>query len=375
MTNLCITLRSIYSAEDDPHGELNQEVEIDSETIRAALDDHKIVEITIPTRASRDQVDQIIRQYISEISLSFQYCHIVLNTHGVPGRSDLMNGAVQEVIKHLSHRNTSVTQISALQCNGMQNRFSDAQEKGYTNIGRPSRPSCLQRLKSKLEHTQTSIPQSFKIYGFLLAYDPIVDKHKVVALLQGVGISLVVNTHVQPPITHADYLREIGESINEVLIEKIEGAQVTDTYSKATNVLGNVFKIMKENIKAYLQGDAELAFENKALYDRLCLFAEQSTPTIHLNAQEFDNICSQWFKTYKVRSHERLDVLKDYCISFSVHHGIFEKTIEDSVPSSAAEGVLPYNRYRFIKSVETIETAVAATDVTSEETSISSSLI
>lgn len=328
MTNLCIIIRSIYPV--DVGLEHNAEAIEDSTTVRETLTDHDIVEIDIPIEFERFCINQKIGTIFAPISpQEYQYCHIVINTHGARGRADMMDGAVQEVILHLSHRNTSVTQISALLCSGMRQRVSIGQQReGY--LESPTRPSSMQLLQAKLNHTSTPIHQSFHIYGFYSAYDPITDKDKVIEVLQGVGRGLVVTTRVQSRKTIEEYVAEIK---NNMVIIRL-GEKSTEAYTRATNVLGEVFGEMKENIHAFLEEREGLAPQNRDLYDRL-------NNVVRLTPTNFHRVWGEWFKQHKIGSEERLAMLNSYCQVLSP--SLQEEDIDNTVHATVS-----FPRLRFI---------------------------
>src|SRR5207244_2037430 len=108
-------------------------------------------------------------------------CHIVLNTHGCPGKSDLADKFVKQLVDELSHNRIAVTQISALMCDGMS-------RLGVTSMfmKRPT-ASSMSSLRSKLQDMHTAIPQYFNIVGFNKAYDPQIDIEEVQKVLKGEG--------------------------------------------------------------------------------------------------------------------------------------------------------------------------------------------
>ena len=134
----------------------------------------------------------------------YPQCHIVLNTHGASGKNDLKDDAVQMVVKDLSQKNTAITQISALICNGMSGLSAkEAREAHASMYKRDSpefqrfaeKPASMQILQQKLNSMSTDRAQNFEIQGFCGPYDPDEDKNDIIALLHGESPALLkVNT-------------------------------------------------------------------------------------------------------------------------------------------------------------------------------------
>lgn len=338
MNELCIIVRSVYPG--GVSASENAETIEDSKTVKETLINHDIVEIEIPIEFDRFLINQRIGETFTSLSQEYQACHIVINTHGARGKADMMDGAVQEVILHLSHRNISVKQISALLCNGMRQRLSKSQEReGVEDF--PTRPSSMQLLQAKLAHTSMPIRQLFHIYGFYSAYAPIADKDKVVTILKGVGKGLAVHTKVQSLLTIEEYVAEIKRNI--AIIE--EGRKNTEPYTKATNVLGDVFGKMKENIKTFVEGTGGLDPKNRKLYESLFLFNKSLSSDVTITPANFHSVWCQWLKQHKIGSTERLATLQHYCHILSISSQ--EDTI-DSTVHTTTEGRVTFQQHRFI---------------------------
>lgn len=309
---LCIILRSAYPS-CEHYGLLNKEVDLDSITVKETLSDYDIIEIIIPVLTKLSSISDRINFVLATIEKTYEKCHIVINTHGSPGRSDLPDVAVKEVVQQLSQLNTSITQISALQCNGMLplSPKLPIDSLKLTSSALRTRKSSLGMLQQKLQHMKTHTPMTFEIRGCIEAYDPEIDKALVVGILNGdKGISLPVCTMEHKPASVDTYLH-ILKSID--IINKtpplLRGK--SEEYKKATNVLGILLNNMKKNIYNFLNQLSALSPENTPLLHSLQAYAESLGLNLEFN--NFKHLYNQWIKKHKIFSEERISVFKKYC--------------------------------------------------------------
>ncbi len=327
---LCIILRSIYPSYILGYAELNEEVRADSETVRETLTDHDILEISIPVLAKPKVITAIVVQLTAQINPEYESCHIVLNTHGAAGASDLADEAVKRVVQSLSSLGIAVSQLSALQCNGMSALSSAEQReadpmKSVHAIAR-GKDASLSKLQKKLNHTSATMPQKFAICGFGSAYDPKVDRESVVEVLRGRGPSLQVNTIAQS--SREINLAQIATSI-VVVRDTPEGKRIKNlAYDRATNMLGVVLESMKNNIRTCLIKGTAQNPENLLLFKKLNDLALNQNKDRPLGDAILDGIYKCWAKENKIHSESRLAVFVSYC-----------KCLSTSVPNVAAAAV------------------------------------
>lgn len=311
---LCIILQSNYSSDSNDHKRWNAEVIEDSKTVNDTLnEDHDIIEIPIlaSEKVKQKAITDCIKDVFSRISPHYTACHIVLNTHGAAGRSDLSDIAVKEVVQNASIKKIPVTQVSALLCNGMASLSSKKREEapviGLIQASIRGRDSSMSILQQKLKSISTMIPQCFPILGFSGAYDSIKDRKEVISILKGEGDELLQVTTAAPQTSEC-YVKSIRESL-----EILRGENPTPA---AESILGTALDTMKKNIYDFLQSESELKPENEPLFNSLKTYvlkqyADSSDLYLKIN---FKKIYEEWKKANKVKSIERIKIFQEHCI-------------------------------------------------------------
>ena len=267
---LSIILSSKYP---DSNQEFNEEVQRDLNTIKETLADHHFVEMTIPVVAGLISARKLVQTALSRVHSGYATCHIVLNTHGIAGKSDLRHDIVQMVVKHLSERNIAITQLSALLCAGMLPQSFEEASKKYAMRSRPVpakislRAASMNVLQNILNGMDTQRAQHFNIRGFACEYSPEEARSEVIDVLRGEGgIVLAVSTTAFTPPLSESYVNQISNSISVVQhYRALEHPQEHEAYRAATNALGLVLASMKKNVLDYLNGEQPLSPENEPL--------------------------------------------------------------------------------------------------------------
>lgn len=99
--NLCIIIRSEYATSITGFTLWNDEVQADLNIVKATLHDHKLVEIEIPAGTGLLKVNKLVQQALDKINTYYPTCHIVLNTHGDPGKCDLKHEITMMIVQEL----------------------------------------------------------------------------------------------------------------------------------------------------------------------------------------------------------------------------------------------------------------------------------
>lgn len=317
---VCIVLSSVYDDSCPPL--FQEEVEQDLETVRATLNNHSLIDIRMPVGAScqfcikqiRQSIDahrQLMRQDVGHVE-----CHIVLNTHGVPGASDLRLDSILYLVELLSNLNVSITQISGLQCDGMAP--SEARRQETTNLSEnfirasKRKDANLHILQQKLLELPLTRRQHFTIRGFEYAYLPLDSTEEIKRLLAGEGGSGLAEVNIEPHSFPPEYFRQILEYSTR--LQRHHKDLPPPAYQELTNFLGRVQHDMKQRISNILQysDDTEIAEDSPLfpLYSAVISFASQFTQAT--NAKHFDAWYKHWVKDHKVYSETRTQVLVAY---------------------------------------------------------------
>lgn len=250
-----------------------------------------------------------------EVKLAdYDECHIVLNTHGAAGVNDLSDEVVKAVVSAVSIHEINITQISALQCNGLkgltaiENKQKDLMAPEHKEVG--SKSASMAILQGKLNHLKTKIEQTFSIHGFMSAYDPATESDKVERLLlRGSAKSLSVKT-VQ---AKEENIQTVNECIDICRTATNKGSL---EYINATNELAKLLHKMKQNISLYLQGREDLDDRNKILLQKV--LGDSNVEGDATNV-DFQREYKRWLRTHKITSTERLDVFQGYCAAIQVN--------------------------------------------------------
>lgn len=330
MKKLCIHIYSSYCDYTKNEQRLlwDNEVQKDAQTVRAVFNEHTIVDI--PVTAVESKQKRHLDTYgalepLREIKFAdYDECHIVLNTHGAAGVNDLSDEVVKAVVSAVSNHDIKITQISALQCNGLKGLSSDEYRRKnpmtpmHQNVS--NKPSSMSILQAKLSALETKIEQSFAIHGFMQAYDPVSESDKVeMLLLHGSTMSLSVKTK----LAEEDNL-EVKKYIDICSTAEDKSSK---EYISATNELGKLMHQMKLNICRHLQGKEDLDERNQTLLSTI-----RSTSPVNTDT-DFEREYKRWVKKHKVSSTERLNVFKAYCPEEEVKEELGQ---QKGIPASIA---------------------------------------
>jgi hypothetical protein len=314
---LCTIINNEYP---ESYQEFNEEVQRDLVTIKETLSDHCFIEITIPVIAGLKSARKLVQTALSVVHSGYATGHIVLNTHGIPGKSDLRHDIVQIVVKHLSEKHIAITQLSALLCDGMVPESIDEAIKEHTKrlIAFPVkinlRAASMNVLQNRLNGMVTQIGQHFDIRGFDYAYLPEEARSEVIDVLRGQGgLVLSVTTIAFTPPTSEQYVNQISDSISVMQQYcALDNPQEHKDYQVATNTLGLILASMKKNVLDFLNGEQSLAIENEPLWIAVKTYHRDFGITVPLDSQNFTGIYKKWLKEKKVYSSERIQVLSDH---------------------------------------------------------------
>lgn len=325
---LCIILQSDYTTNPKALATTWQaEVVADTATVTQALTGHKQIIIKIPTEAKPRAVMALVERALQDITQPYSSCHIVLNTHGAAGSSDLTDAAVKTVLLDVSKHLIPVSQLSALQCNGMS-ALSSAEQRAAdpmraTHAVTRGKESSIGILHKKLNSMKTAIPQDFKIIGFSQAYDPVLDKALVNAVLNGTSTNCMEVKTTTPELYEA-YLEDLLGSIAIIQSATSSENRTGAAYNSAGNILGEALDEMKKDLKASFQDHINIEPKNKPLFEALTIYAK--TLEKPLDASSLDYVFRQWSKKNKLYSEARLDVFIQY-------HSILSAAQEQNSPT------------------------------------------
>ena len=321
---LCIIISSEYATSVTDSTLWNDEVQADLNIVKAILHDHEMVEIWIPVDAGLRKVNKLVKHSLDNIHTYYPTCHIVLNTHGVPGKCDLKHEITQMIVRDLSRRNTIIIQITALLCDGMTRQTMEqvlAQNAHRMNLFSHNivpKAASMSVLQQRLSAMVTHIAQDFKIRGFTYAYVPENAQDEVIGILKGHGgQTYTVSTQSYIAPSPDQYMEELTSSMQLVMEYRNANVKPDDNYGRATNVLGAALTSMKDDILAHIKNGHPLASENQPLLDAIENYVVQQNMNPDavkqsLNAQNFNSIYKRWLKDKKVYSDERMVVLENH---------------------------------------------------------------
>jgi hypothetical protein len=320
----------------------NEEVNEDFSTVHRTLsNDHEVIDIRIPVELGRNSSRKLLYQALKAItvlssppsathqSTSCCHCHIVLNTHGIPGCHDLGNDLILELMRVLLHRSPTrvkITQISALMCDGMTIPAAVGQEASMKTLQKKLQALC----------TPPGNAQYFDIRGVSYAYEPSKETDNLVGiLLKTVGECLTVSmaevdADSDSLIDKATILASI-EIVRHYQQRKKSDSERSDNnhgnydryqdenYIKAGNILSKVMNAMKEDVLIYLQ-QSEID-EGKDSVPLLYNVLLEHMPSMYkpkvaiLNETTLDSVYRHWLKECKLYSEQRLKLLEQF-VSF-----------------------------------------------------------
>lgn len=309
---LCVLIQTVYSPKTPDYEQLTKEVNVDSHTVKEILSNHDILEIGIPSGAKRNLIELIVTRTLDNIRQNYEEAHIVLNTHGSPGSSDLPNEAVQHVLIGLSAREIKISQLSALQCDGMTVQSIQVQREAHPmwsgDIKLREKESMLVRLRNRLIATSTKITQHFKIYGVFNTYDPLEDRDLVVDILNGNSVDCLVVRTIMSSVsmnptslqTNINVIREIRDS----------GAQKGRAYDTAANCLAKVLVQIKKDLLTCLHENSMPSPSNKLFLKQLDEQAKAIEKS--LDCSNFEEVFRIWMNKNSLTSEVRLSILEQF---------------------------------------------------------------
>lgn len=321
--DLCVSIKSQYDDFYVGAEAWNNEVESDSLSVEITLLTHTIVPIEIDSNITDPQIiaKKVREKLTAEIQdKDYETCHIVVNTHGAAGVSDLPDLAAQTILQVVSDKNIKITQLSLLQCNAMS-------AKGGKGT------SSADILRGKLCSTQTSIPQEFKIVGPTKAYDPEKNEELVSNILNGddsdeqiASLTVIAKGPVSEEKYALGVLADIQliedtqkslppnlDARNKEHREIIKKAKETPSYSNAANSIQGLLEKMKSELRdGYIQKTPSIKSEHAALHSSLQRYAQSNGMSLD-SADDLDKVYEGWMKQNRTASSERLDVCREYC--------------------------------------------------------------
>ncbi|MGV3740254.1 MAG: hypothetical protein ACO1N3_03060 [Gammaproteobacteria bacterium] len=339
---LCIIISSIYPPTTNPLW--SEEVEEDLRIVKETLNDHEFKEIYIPVAAGTLLTQRLLNSALTDINHTHTTeCHIVLNTHGTPGFSDIKHQVVANIVTVLSQNGINITQISALMCDGMaqqsleqarsqaQHRFSTFSSKVHP------RKASMVTLQKILNSLSTDIVQNFTIRGFDYAYLPKDARDEVVGILKGEeGKILNVHTQTTTATISIEYAEQIRANIDIVQRYAKKTAEISAlNYHKAGTVLGKILTKMKTAVFNAVQNNtvSSLKSEFQPLYTALETYIASTHIATELNAKNFEKVYKNWLKDKKLYSEERLTVLKEHVRLSLAHHNSPDDQINAQIPT------------------------------------------
>ena len=203
---IALIISSTYDSKLEDSTELNSEVATDRATIKDNFDSCYEISLPAGSLSNKSRLEQLAHLQMTIELLLQQYpqnkhIHIVLNTHGTPGKYDIDNVFILKSVQLLSVHGIKIDAMYALICDGFTS--SQHSQRKYYDVS-PSifkraayHRSSMQMLQSTLNKLTTQTQQSFHIYGFDKPYDPIDDELPVRHLLKGIpgtGLELHVTT-------------------------------------------------------------------------------------------------------------------------------------------------------------------------------------
>ena len=334
---LCINIYSDYKStnEKDYQGWIN-EIAADSNTIHDVFNEntgYRVISIGIP--AGKNNAGFSIDTKLKLINFDgVKECHLVLNTHGAAGNSDLSDNVIKDIIKYLSCIDVKVSALTALQCNAFKSETLEVAENrvGFKLNERFGgvrlNPSSMKILQGKLNALELKTVQKFIMRGFKNPYNPIMDKNEVIELLQGnAGEKLEVHTReTQLPDKKIERINCAITYVRDVNAN----ATIKDItcWNIATNCLGLVFKEMLEEIKNHFNTDSPCALNeaSRRLYEGVKQHAISENTLKEKadfsNNKEFLTQYKAWSKINSLKkpdNNNRLDLLTTYCNARVIH--------------------------------------------------------
>lgn len=346
---LCIIISSEYP---ETESVMNNEVQQDLATVEETLADYTCIKITIPVKSSEVYAKKLTAEVLKEIPKHYANCHIVLNTHGAGGANDIKDEVVKMVVQDMSEKGVPITQLSALQCNGMlglsaaevraANPMTPEHKKVY------AKKASMEILCEKLNAMTTAEQQNFAVRGFVSAYDPIEDHAKIVDLLNGEGgVAITVSTQPYIPFSPTHHAREILDNVAVIKECLTKGNyQLSREYISANNMLGLAITDMREKLLFHIESGGLIPEIYLPLLEAVSTYASNPPHgrlpvSVPLSARDFKSMYKHWLKDYKVHSSERLDVFRKYAETMCVEASTSTKARLRSLSTSTLQSISP----------------------------------
>lgn len=335
MAKVCIILSSLY--QNDYPSFFNAEVQKDLSIVHETLQEYLFLEINIPSKAAIARCKKIISQALKRIDIDATTdCHIVLNTHGTPGYSDLKHDSIIYLVDTLALMQANIIQISGLQCDGMKpldtfNTSGNIYRISMSNadVKRLYRDANLHTLQKKLNRLILAKEQCFKIFGFRDAYVPFQDELAVKAVLTGQSENQL-DVAIKSWHISAEYSLNIEENIKLLREHQKLSAEA---YQNLSNFFAIVQKKMKQQLLLALEKKIEIGAHSPLFRLSQVLNTHAQTILPHLdqnNPAHVNIIYKNWLKTYRLYSENRIDVISYFArVSYEnmTSHAISSSTI------------------------------------------------
>ena len=188
-----------------------------------------------------------------------------------------------------------VSKVCALICNGMRAfssseiRASDPTSPAHKKVS--GKKATMSILAAKLNALETHIGQTFQIYGFLNAYDPIDNKEEVLNVLQGITLDTAL-----PVITKvaSSHIKKLDDYITALTyVESHSAADDLIQWNKYTNQLGRILSEMKNRIMECLNAKLTISPNDELLFDSVI---EGNHTAEQLTGVSFHHLYNSWKK-------------------------------------------------------------------------------
>ncbi len=246
---LCIIIESKYpnDVDDEKQRKKNQQYQTEIDQDHATMynmlkNDHDIHTITVPVNS---KVNQALKQTLSTDShkilnkamqkREYNRCHIVLNTHGESGSSDLQDEVIKYYIQQCSECDIKIHQISALQCNAFKKRTKQdlldqkpmmpGQQYADSVPIKVNTRSSMDILLARLNKLETKHEEKFQLRGPLIAYIPNNDQKLISDILLGENNNDIQTVEVQTQKFNPNEIEETIKIFKEEIVKLNELSQ------------------------------------------------------------------------------------------------------------------------------------------------------
>lgn len=309
-----LIISSLYPDTVNDHQMLNEEVQIDSQTVKDLFDD--TLELLVPagslTKGQLLSLKADLYRLITPLKINQETAvNIVLNTHGTPGKHDIDISFIFELVQQLSAEHIRINTIYALMCDGFTKRkATDGPTRYKTSLtfleSSPIKPSSMANLCVKLNHLETKITQAFPIKGFTRPYIPNKQKKMIIDLLLDKEVGETVYAHTQKQ-KKEDY----NMLLSSIALCRSNISPQDPAYITASNALGKLLHTIKQHIFEYIAGRSDLYEGCINLFD--AILKNTSVNPKLITQTQFEHLYRRWVKENKLTSCVRLNILEDYC--------------------------------------------------------------